>query len=42
MREKKDKKHTIFFSKALVLVKDDLYSKNKQSQYRAVFEYINL
>lgn len=38
----KDKKHTISFSKALVLVRDDIYSHNKQNQYKAVFENVNL
>ncbi len=41
-KEKKDKKYTISFSKALVLVRDDIYSKNKQKQYRPVFENIDL
>lgn len=38
----KDKKHTISFSKALVLVRDDIYAHNKRNQYRPVFENIDL
>lgn len=38
----KDKKHTISFSRALVLVRDDIYSKKKKDQYRAIFENIDL
>lgn len=38
----KNSKHTISFSKCLVLVGDDINSKNKNNQYRAVFENLRL
>ena len=38
----KDHKHTISFSKALVLTRDDINKKQKGNQFKAVFENINL
>ena len=38
----KDRKHTISFSKALMLVRDDINKNMKNNQYKAVFENLGL
>lgn len=38
----KDRKHTISFSKSLILVRDDINKNKKNNQYKAVFENLDL